>query len=74
MSRSGWLMLAALVAALVVALPRVSATSEAQPTADEQCVAQCDTRSDRCMAEAGADENKQQACDDAYTECLQQCR
>lgn len=66
--------LVAPVAVLAMALPGASAASEAQPTADEQCVAQCDTRSDRCMAAAGGDENKQQACDDAYTECLKQCR
>jgi len=26
------------------------------------------------MAEAGADEKKQQACDDAYDECLERCK
>jgi len=48
--------------------------SEATPLADEQCVMQCDEASDRCMAEAGADEKKQQACDDAYAECLERCK
>ena len=49
-------------------------SSEATPQADEQCVMQCDEASDRCMAEAGADEKKQQACDDAYAECLERCK
>lgn len=62
------------LALLALAMPVLLAASEARPTADEQCLAQCDTRCDRCMAEAGGDENKQQACDDAYTECLKQCR
>lgn len=47
---------------------------DASPKADEQCVMQCDEASDRCMAEAGADAAKQQACDDAYSECLERCR
>lgn len=48
--------------------------AEASPNADEQCVMQCDEASDRCMAAAGGDEAKQQACDDAYSECLERCR
>ena len=67
-------MLAALIAVSAAAAHMAAGASEARPTADEQCLAQCDTRTDRCMAEAGGDENKQQACDDAYTECLKQCR
>ena len=74
MNRSRVWTLAVLAAALGTSLPMALTASEARPTADEQCVAQCDTRTDRCMAEAGGDENKQQACDDAYTECLKQCR
>jgi hypothetical protein len=49
-------------------------SSEATPQADEQCVMQCDEASDRCMAEAGTDEKRQQACDDAYAECLERCK
>jgi len=74
MNRLRLFTLAGLVTVLVTAVPTAATTSEARPMADEQCLAQCDARTDRCMAEAGADENKQQACDDAYTECLKQCR
>ena len=74
MNRVRLFTLAGLVTVLVTAVPTAATTSEARPMADEQCLAQCDARTDRCMAEAGADENKQQACDDAYTECLKQCR
>ncbi len=61
--------------ALVLATASPSALpAEASPRADEQCVMQCDEASDRCMAEAGTDEKKQQACDDAYAECLERCK
>lgn len=74
MNRSNVLTLATFATAFAMTHPMAAADSEALPAADEQCVAQCDTRTDRCMAEAGGDENKQQACDDAYTECLKLCR
>ena len=62
-----------LALALTSGVPPAS-SSEATPQADEQCVMQCDEASDRCMAEAGTDEKKQQACDDAYAECLERCK
>lgn len=62
------------VLALLAGVPGAAADSEARPAADEQCVAQCDVQSDECMEQAGGDERKQQACDDAYGKCLQQCR
>lgn len=48
--------------------------AEARPSADEECVMQCDEESDKCMRQAGADEEKAKACDDKYTECLKKCR
>lgn len=74
MEHCRFLALAGLAAVLAISVPQATTASEARPTADEQCIAQCDTTSDQCMAEAGGDENKQQACDDRYTECLNQCR
>jgi hypothetical protein len=41
--------------------------------ADEKCIEQCDTESDKCMQEAGGDPGKIQVCDDKYSECLQAC-
>lgn len=49
-------------------------TAEARPDADEECVMQCDEESDRCMSEAGNDEDKAKACDDRYSKCLEKCR
>jgi hypothetical protein len=57
-----------------MASPPAAFAAEASPNADEDCVMQCDVESDKCMAEAGGDENKAKACDDAYTECLKKCR
>lgn len=74
MNRLRLFTLAGLAAVAVIGAPTPATTSEARPMADEQCLAQCDVRTDRCMEAAGGDERKQQACDDAYTECLQRCR
>jgi len=64
----------ALLAALVGGLGSMSASaSDARPMADERCVAKCDDESDRCMATADT-EQKAQACDDQYSECLKTCR
>ncbi len=57
--------LPALLVGLVMALPAWS---------DERCVEQCDTQSDRCMQDAEGDEDKQKACDDAYSDCLKTCK
>jgi len=48
--------------------------AEARPSADEECVMQCDEESDKCMGQADQDEEKAKACDDKYTECLKKCR
>jgi len=48
--------------------------AEARPSADEECVMQCDEESDKCMRQAGQDEEKAKACDDKYAECLKKCR
>lgn len=45
-----------------------------RPSADEECLMRCDEQSDKCMEKSGGDEQKAQACDDAYTECLSKCR
>lgn len=58
--------------ALIAATPGLAA--EARPTADEECVMHCDVESDKCMSEAGSDEDKAKACDDKYSECLKKCR
>ncbi len=67
------LMAAMSLATFVIAAPGAKG-EEARPNADEDCVMQCDKESDKCMDEAGADENKAKACDDRYTECLSRCR
>ena len=67
------LMAAVSLAMVALAAPRAQG-EEARPNADEDCVLQCDKESDRCMDEAGTDENKAKACDDRYTECLSRCR
>ena len=53
--------------------PEARALADAQPMADEKCIEQCDTQSDKCMQEAEGDSGKLQACDDKYSECLQAC-
>lgn len=58
--------------ALIAASPAFAA--EARPNADEECVMHCDEESDKCMNEAGSDEEKAKACDDKYAECLKKCR
>lgn len=63
--------LAPLLACLVMA--GSAAAEDARPHADEKCVEQCDVKSDECMADSNGDRDKQQACDDRYSECLQAC-
>lgn len=76
MNRTAALMGLVLAAALAGAVgargPALAA--EARPSADEDCVMQCDRESDECMARAGDDEQKAKACDDRYAECLKKCR
>lgn len=67
------LMVAVSLATVAMAAPGAQA-EEARPNTDEDCVMQCDKESDKCMDEAGSDENKAKACDDRYTECLSKCR
>ncbi|MBX3704205.1 MAG: hypothetical protein KF822_10550 [Steroidobacteraceae bacterium] len=45
----------------------------ARPFADERCIEQCDTKSDKCMQASNGDPDKVQACDDQYSECLAEC-
>jgi len=47
--------------------------SKARPLQSEQCIEQCDTKSDECMQDAAGDSGKTQVCDDKYSECLQAC-
>ena len=47
--------------------------SSARPMADEKCIEQCDTQSDKCMQDAEGDSGKMQVCDDKYSECLKAC-
>ena len=46
---------------------------DARPFASEKCIEQCDTESDRCMADSLGDPDKLQACDEKYSACLQAC-
>ena len=46
---------------------------DARPFASEKCIEQCDTESDRCMADSQGDPDKLQACDEQYSACLQAC-
>ena len=46
---------------------------DARPFASEKCIEQCDTESDRCMADSQGDPDKLQACDEKYSACLQDC-
>jgi len=48
-------------------------TNADRPLADEKCIEQCDTESDKCMQDAGGDSGKIQVCDDKYSECLKAC-
>lgn len=48
-------------------------TNADRPLADEQCIEQCDTESDKCMQDAGGDSGRIQVCDDKYSECLESC-
>lgn len=71
MSLSDALRAALLATAVACVAPALA--GDARPSADEQCVAQCDVESDRCMASADT-EAKAKVCDDQYTECLKKCR
>ena len=62
---------AALIAALVVAVP--ASAEDASPQTEEKCIERCDTESDKCMYDAEGDPDKMQACDDKYSECLKAC-
>ena len=53
--------------------PESRALADARTMADEKCIEQCDTESDRCMQAAEGDPGKIQVCDDKYGECLQKC-
>jgi hypothetical protein len=65
---------AGLVAAAMLGLWGTAAlAADEKPQADDQCVAQCDEQSDKCMAEAGGDSSKEKACDAQYDECLRKC-
>jgi hypothetical protein len=50
-----------------------SLRQDARPFASEKCIEQCDTESDRCMADSQGDPDKLQACDEKYSACLQAC-
>lgn len=65
---------AGLVAAAVLGLWGAAAVAaDARPQADDQCVAQCDEASDKCMSEADGNSGKEKACDTEYDECLRKC-
>jgi hypothetical protein len=71
MRSSGWIVLVAvMLAAAGVKAVGSARAADARPSADEECVMQCD----ECMARAGDDEDKAKACDDQYAECLKKCR
>lgn len=44
-----------------------------RPLKDDQCLSQCDADSDKCMASAGKDKDKQASCDKTYDQCLAKC-
>ncbi len=52
---------------------RAKPTGTARAFADEKCLEQCDTESDKCMQASNGDPGKIQACDDKYGECLAAC-
>lgn len=62
----------ALSAALLVAGPAFA--QDTPPETGEKCIEQCDVESDKCMADSNGDTDKQQACDDRYSECLAACK
>ncbi|MGQ0428571.1 MAG: hypothetical protein ACT4UQ_01370 [Gammaproteobacteria bacterium] len=45
----------------------------ARAFADEKCIEQCDSESDKCMQDSNGDPDKVQVCDDKYSECLAAC-
>lgn len=65
--------LALLMAAAPALADDIRPDSDARPFADEKCIEQCDTGSDKCMQDAEGDPGKMQVCDDKYSECLQAC-
>jgi len=58
-----------IAATLVLAVAR----AEDQPRRDDACTSQCDDQSDKCMAAAGRDKDKQKTCDSEYEDCLKKC-
>jgi hypothetical protein len=75
MRSSKWIVfVAVMLAAAGVKAVGSARAADARPSADEECVMQCDKQSDECMARAGDDEDKAKACDDQYAECLKKCR
>lgn len=65
--------LAVLMSAAPALADDIRPDADARPFADEKCIEQCDTESDRCMQAAEGDPGKMQVCDDKYSECLQAC-
>jgi hypothetical protein len=63
--------------ALILCLSTLAATAawaeDAKPRRDENCTSQCDSDSDKCMAAAGRDKDKQKTCDSQYEDCLMKC-
>jgi hypothetical protein len=41
---------------------------------EDSCVAQCDSAAEKCSVQAGRDQSKAHACDDAYDACLSKCK
>lgn len=74
MTQFQWIRATLFAAVAGLTMAPVAFGADAQPTSDEECVAQCDTKSDECMAAAGGDDRKEQACDDEYEACLRQCK
>lgn len=50
-----------------------AAAADERTQADDQCVAQCDEASDKCMSDADGNGGKEKACDTEYDECLRKC-
>lgn len=62
-----------LLAILLTGTGQAALAEDASPNADEQCVAQCDQESDKCMSKARSEDDAQK-CDDEYSKCLEKCR
>ncbi len=67
------MVLGVLMGAMGVCASLPAAAAEGRPLKDDQCIAQCDDKADKCQMSAGKDKLKRSACDEEYDACLTKC-